>query len=68
MNNQQNKKVLNIKTSESLHRKVYAIAAVQGVSLNEAVNAAIRDYVEKNGEVVLNLFGGDEKSKDGEQN
>jgi len=50
-------KTINIRTSVDIHKKVHALATIQGISLNEAVNRAIEDYIDKNKNLMLSLFG-----------
>ena len=66
MENKKPRKVLNIRTPEQLHKKIYAIATIQGLSLNDAVNESIQDYVKKHEKVVLNLFS-DKEAEVGRQ-
>lgn len=49
-------KMINIRTSSDVHKKVHALATIQGISLNEAVNKAIEEYIAKNKELILSLF------------
>jgi len=50
------KKMLNIRTSPEIHKKIYALATIQGLSLNDAVNIAIEDYIKKHEQEALSLF------------
>lgn len=54
-------KTINIRTSVDIHKKVHALATIQGISLNDAVNRAIEEYVERNKELMLSLFSSDVK-------
>lgn len=49
-------KMINIKTSIDTHKKIYALATIKGISLNNAVNEAIEDYIAKHRELILSLF------------
>jgi hypothetical protein len=49
-------KMINIRTSSDVHKKIHALATIQGISLNDAVNKAIEEYVSKNKELILSLF------------
>jgi len=61
MKKESTEKMINIRTSVDTHRKIHALATIQGISLNDAVNRAIEEYVEKNKELMLSLFGSDVK-------
>jgi len=49
-------KMINIRTSLNVHKKIHALATIQGISLNDAVNKAIEEYIAKNKELILSLF------------
>ena len=49
-------KMINIRTSSDVHKKIHALATIQGISLNDAVNKAIEEYIAKNKELILSLF------------
>jgi len=49
-------KMINIRTSVDTHKKIHALATIKGVSLNNAVNEAIEDYITKHKELILSLF------------
>jgi Uncharacterized protein encoded in hypervariable junctions of pilus gene clusters len=40
-------KMLNIRTSVETHQRIYVLATLQGITLNDAVNKAIEDYIAK---------------------
>jgi predicted HicB family RNase H-like nuclease len=57
MKKESTEKLINIRTSVDIHKKIHALATIQSISLNEAVNRAIEDYIDKHKNLMLSLFG-----------